>query len=895
MASPPPPLNPLNAMAHLNLQFKRFSGRSNENPEVFCRQIKCAKNVYNWSDAQTIFFAGMHMDGRASEWFSNQEIKTWAIFEKAFLERFGIDGNKIMSLLSKRIQGPNESVREYSDALRTLARCSAQKQPDATLLHFFVEGLQPKQREFVLTRRPANFDSAISEAEYYEDYFMKDRKGSAPAVTFDLPKAEEVDTPPATPRAGGRGGRNAAPADPVQELTKQMSRLSLQLAQSVNGGGRTLRPENRTCLNCGQVGHTARDCPHAAQPRGRDLNLLESACDCATYIDDSMEYDSYPETCYYGQEVYAQEKRSREEAAETALPDARRYRPSPMDPETLPDAPNRRPAATRTPIGPVQRPNFPAAPRTTWPAAPTGSSGPPAPRGGTPRTAALRSPGQAPATVMPGYNVVSQLDLTPARLSVTELLKPSPIYRNQMKDYLTQLDQAPAARRRRTNTPENPTPAKVNLHQEMRPNAQPVCMHAQDNPHNNEYDPDWVCHEDLAPPHPHKSSSSSPSPIVARIQCKVNGLPLVAILDSGASTSILSARVMRKLGIFHELQPTDAVFLTASGDPTIPWGVLHNVSVKVGRLSLPMSLTVIDSPTYDFLLGGDWLVSTCCHMMWDKKTVRLRLGPHTYDEVPFDIDGTLKTPSSAHVLQQGKATRKEGSANRPSRRAQRARKPSMQHSQQPQHARQPSTQLNHRQQSQQWRPFNTCGQESESSHGVHDTLYHPTLEVYTVGKEASSSRPTHLQEAQESQSPVRLTCHLRSKAGGGIKVEWLHPKPCRPSLTGGERCSLSRKPPAEDPLTLYHEIYEHDSDDDWETVTAFSEYDRSPRSNGPDSPSSLPLPRLEEEESDSDSTTSTPTYDDGEGSALEELSQSWNRWANLEEVRDTPTTLHRLE
>ena len=94
--------------ANFSLQLKRFSGASKENPEAHLRQLKYAKEISKWDDLQALCYAGLQMDGKAAEWFSNNNFTRWEAFEKAFLERFGLDPSKMLTALSRRVQGKDE-------------------------------------------------------------------------------------------------------------------------------------------------------------------------------------------------------------------------------------------------------------------------------------------------------------------------------------------------------------------------------------------------------------------------------------------------------------------------------------------------------------------------------------------------------------------------------------------------------------------------------------------------------------------------------------------------------------------------------------------------------------------------------------------------------------------
>jgi len=63
--------------------------------------------------------------------------------------------SNVLSTLSKRLQGRQEPVRDYAEALRTLARYSTQSNIEGFSLHFFLQGLEHDGlRRFVLSRHP---------------------------------------------------------------------------------------------------------------------------------------------------------------------------------------------------------------------------------------------------------------------------------------------------------------------------------------------------------------------------------------------------------------------------------------------------------------------------------------------------------------------------------------------------------------------------------------------------------------------------------------------------------------------------------------------------------------------------------------------------------------------
>ncbi|EFN55617.1 hypothetical protein CHLNCDRAFT_52243 [Chlorella variabilis] len=153
----------------MQVAVSKFSGSAKENPETFIRTVESAKGLYSWSDAQAMAFAGLHLKGKALDWYNIQEPMTWLRFKKALIGRFGLEPSRMLAALTKRMQGEKESVRDYADALCTLVRHSQDPNLQSTLRHFFMSGLREDVQSFVKTRRPETFEAAVAEGEYFED------------------------------------------------------------------------------------------------------------------------------------------------------------------------------------------------------------------------------------------------------------------------------------------------------------------------------------------------------------------------------------------------------------------------------------------------------------------------------------------------------------------------------------------------------------------------------------------------------------------------------------------------------------------------------------------------------------------------------------------------------
>ncbi len=264
----------------------------------------------------------------------------------------------------------------------------------------------------------------------------------------------------------------------------------------------------------------------------------------------------------------------------------------------------------------------------------------------TARTPTRASPAlDAPTPMQPRYNVISQLEATTARVSISELIKASPAYRTQLRQFLDQVDGNGPPRPRRVTF--DTQPPKVHMFEEACPPNSTTYRPAQEERTRPER---VVNHSSYAGESTHAPAPDVEeppcAPSVTRVLCKVHGLPVVAIVDSGASHSVMAQGVWRKLQAHKRLVPTHTTFTIASGEKELPWGVLRGVPVTVGKLTLTMDLPVVRAQGYDLLLGNDWLTQSCCQMSWDTHKMRFMVSPTEYDEVDFDVDGQLRAPDS---------------------------------------------------------------------------------------------------------------------------------------------------------------------------------------------------------------------------------------------------------
>ena len=89
------------------------------------------------------------------------------------------------------------------------------------------------------------------------------------------------------------------------------------------------------------------------------------------------------------------------------------------------------------------------------------------------------------------------------------------------------------------------------------------------------------------------------------VPMKIEGHPVVAFVDSGAQSTIISKTLAEKTGILRLLDRRYAGVAQGVGQARI-FGKIHMVTIQFGNLHIPCSFTVMDD-RMELLFGLDML------------------------------------------------------------------------------------------------------------------------------------------------------------------------------------------------------------------------------------------------------------------------------------------------
>jgi predicted aspartyl protease len=133
---------------------------------------------------------------------------------------------------------------------------------------------------------------------------------------------------------------------------------------------------------------------------------------------------------------------------------------------------------------------------------------------------------------------------------------------------------------------------------------------------------------------------------------EINNYIVEGLVDTGASMSVMAAIVVRELGMMHLVTGSET-YKTTSGVITQALGRIDEVPVKVGGVQCSTTFMVVDTDSYDVLLGLDFLIKIGAIVDVEQSLIQVRHGPGANVEVlPLTVVNLLQRINSETLMRE---------------------------------------------------------------------------------------------------------------------------------------------------------------------------------------------------------------------------------------------------
>ena len=122
--------------------------------------------------------------------------------------------------------------------------------------------------------------------------------------------------------------------------------------------------------------------------------------------------------------------------------------------------------------------------------------------------------------------------------------------------------------------------------------------------------------------------------------CHIENASANAIIDTGAGGCIISKPLVDRLGWSIE-EPTRMAFTTANGETATPLGKIRDIPIRFGNATIPVDCIVVDTATYDLILGNEWLAKAKATVDLNAEAMRISWKGKRY-EIPLNLDRGVK-------------------------------------------------------------------------------------------------------------------------------------------------------------------------------------------------------------------------------------------------------------
>src|SRR5665213_1867997 len=130
----------------------------------------------------------------------------------------------------------------------------------------------------------------------------------------------------------------------------------------------------------------------------------------------------------------------------------------------------------------------------------------------------------------------------------------------------------------------------------------------------------------------------------------IENTPTEFVIDTGAGGCMIAKDYLDRLGYAIE-KPPKLTFTTATGVRAVPLGKVHEIPVKIGNITVPMDMVVVQMTTYEVILGTEWLDKV--HAIIDFNAQKMKITRRGKSSIiPIDINRGIRPAMQEEDIEQ---------------------------------------------------------------------------------------------------------------------------------------------------------------------------------------------------------------------------------------------------
>jgi hypothetical protein len=626
----------------------KFFGNGTQDPIDWLKKFDKAARVNGWNENLRREKLYGFLEDQAEDWYletyveEDEELPTWTALMTSFKDKFcGAKWqNKWIKQLSELKQLPGETIDQYNSRYTRLIVRVPAGMPDEQKFFYFKKGLKKGILPLISMHNPDDVKAAVELIREYEDaedieegiepeddleqelkkYKKKVNRKTQKKVQYESDSSEDE-----TPVKKNKKKTKEVKEDPMDEITRKMSELSIKLAkieqpQTRNSYNNNGYQQNRNsiirCYNCNRTGHIQKDCQmpnrnnnqgfrnnnynnnyynnsyrgNNNQPRNNDRfrnndqqgnnnnqprdNNQTRRNEQQNFNNNNSNNNNRTHTNYVNIENYDNEEETGDEDTEEIIAlwndnmnidsfgnQKGIKRPRTTEPEIIYDWKTDK-KETKTPVNKPKLVNQKFTNNQKKPI-----------------TKIIKTSEKLQPEFLQGpeFNLVKELKKLKIEVPLSQLLQMSPKQKSKLLESLRRPKEATVSFTNNENTPKTTT-----------------------------------------------------------LECQiiVNGFKVPATIDSGAATSIIARNTMEQLGFDIE-EATNCKIISANGNKTESLGRIKDFPVKINGNTIPINVEVMETDSYHILLGNDWMMKAGASYNWKNQELTLNWR-----------NQTIKTPAS---------------------------------------------------------------------------------------------------------------------------------------------------------------------------------------------------------------------------------------------------------